>query len=200
MKVMMLESDQGAADDAIDELEAAGHEILRCHESGLDAFPCNALLEDGRCPVQSGVDVAVVYRAHPWPRPRPLERGIECALRDHIPVVIAGSAALHPFDGYATAVARETDNLHDVILAAAHGPLTRESHVATTAAHVALKRKELPSEGVSATAKRVNGRLRVEVLGTGELDHAVRSSLAVEVLAALRRINRFVGGVDISVG
>lgn len=38
LKVLVLESDQGAADVAREELTAAGHVVLRCHEPGAPRF------------------------------------------------------------------------------------------------------------------------------------------------------------------
>src|SRR5205807_4199387 len=63
LKVLVLESDQGAADVAREELTAAGHVVLRCHEPGAPAFPCNALAKDQRCPLDAAdVDVALDVR------------------------------------------------------------------------------------------------------------------------------------------
>lgn len=41
MRVMVVEADRGDANRAVQKLEAAGHEVLRCHEQGLGPFPCN---------------------------------------------------------------------------------------------------------------------------------------------------------------
>lgn len=34
MKVLVNESEGGAADRAVEQLESQGHEVLRCHERG----------------------------------------------------------------------------------------------------------------------------------------------------------------------
>ena len=39
MRVMVVEADRGDANRAVRDLEAAGHEVLRCHEQGLGPFP-----------------------------------------------------------------------------------------------------------------------------------------------------------------
>ena len=108
MRVLVVESDRHTADQAIADLRAAGHEVARCHERGLPAFPCNALADGGTCPLDSGsgVDVLLDYRAHPHPRPTRFEDGVCCALRHQIPIVVAGASALNPFDHWTTALAR----------------------------------------------------------------------------------------------
>jgi hypothetical protein len=45
MTVLVLESDTGAADSAIEQLEGEGHAVVRCHERNAVAFPCNALVK-----------------------------------------------------------------------------------------------------------------------------------------------------------
>lgn len=53
MRVLVVESDRRAADKAITDLQAAGHHVMRCHETDLPAFPCNALCDKGTCPIDT---------------------------------------------------------------------------------------------------------------------------------------------------
>src|SRR5437660_5032568 len=102
LHVLVLESDQGAADVAREELTAAGHVVLRCHDPGAPAFPCNALVKGGHCPLDAAdVDVALDVRARPRSQPAAQEDGVACALRHQLPVVVAGTTVLNPYDGYA---------------------------------------------------------------------------------------------------
>jgi len=111
MRVLVVESDRGTADIAVTDLQAAGHHVVRCHETDLPAFPCNALCDAGTCPLDSaeGVDVVLDHRLHPYPRPTVFEDGVSCALRRHIPLVVTGTSALNPFDRWTTAIAGDDD-------------------------------------------------------------------------------------------
>ena len=62
LRVLVLESERGAATTAIEQLTTAGHDVVRCHEPNAPAFPCRAISGDERCPLHDGiVDVAL-----PW--------------------------------------------------------------------------------------------------------------------------------------
>lgn len=105
MNVLVIESDAHAADEAVAALRAAGHTVKTCFEHGLGDAVCRAMWADDRCPFDDGegVDVALVVRAHPWPTSRPRERGVACALRADVPVVVAGQLALDPYDRWEAA-------------------------------------------------------------------------------------------------
>jgi hypothetical protein len=107
----MLETDPHAADAVAASLEAAGHEVVRCFGPEGGSFPCNALVAESRCPVDDGIDVALVLRARPWPRPMPLERGAVCALRARIPLIAAGNRAFDPWTPWAWAELEGTEGI-----------------------------------------------------------------------------------------
>ena len=129
LNVLVLESERGAAAAAREELETAGHTVLRCHEPGAAAFPCNALVKGQHCPLDAAiVDVALDVRSRPRSQPAPQEDGVVCALRQHIPVVIAASAVLNPYDGYAVVLDRTFDVV-DACERAADAPLGKRHDV-----------------------------------------------------------------------
>jgi hypothetical protein len=111
-RVLVVGAATPATDMVAEELAAANFEILRCVEPGRPAFPC-AGLRRGSCPldVERPVDVAVAVRTRAHPRPRLAELGALCALRDRIPLVIAGTSVLNPFEPWAA----ETVDLHNVV-------------------------------------------------------------------------------------
>jgi len=103
VKVLVLESEPGAARDVEHRLRVAGHEIVRCHTPGLPAFPCLGLSE-GHCPLdEPGIDVAVTVRGHVRPSPAPTEDGAVCAIRRGVPVVATGRTVLNPFGPWVAA-------------------------------------------------------------------------------------------------
>lgn len=97
LSVLAVGTDDWAVEQAATALASSGHRILRCHEPGEPAFPCNALIEGRTCPLEVGFDVAVTVRARPLPSPVQGETGVICALRNDVPLVVAGMTSVDPF-------------------------------------------------------------------------------------------------------
>lgn len=197
MRVLVLESDRDAADNAIYALQAAGHRVLRCHESGLPAFPCNALCDAGTCPIEApdAVDVVLDYRARPYPRPTALEDGVSCALRHHIPLVVAGTSALNPFTPWTTAV---TDDAAIVTACeqAAQAPLRRLAEPALAE----VRERLAPEVGAEAdvVVRRNGGALDVTI-HVPETAGDVDGELAVAVAGVLRKHDRHASRITVAV-
>jgi hypothetical protein len=100
--VLVVGTDDWAIEQSATELEAEGYGVLRCHEPGEPAFPCNALLEGRTCPLEVGFDVVVTVRARPLPEPSRAEMGVVCALHAGKPLVVAGVASERPFGPWTT--------------------------------------------------------------------------------------------------
>ena len=110
MDVLVLESESGAADSTIEKLTNGGHRVFRCHEPAQPEFPCRALAGEGPCPLSDpGVDVAVTVRTHLDTRPTVREDGVACALRVHVPLVVAGRDMLNPYEEWADEVVEDGD-------------------------------------------------------------------------------------------
>lgn len=88
--VLVVGTDQWAVEQAVGQLTAADRDVSRCHEPGEAAFPCNALIEGRRCPLDDGVDVVLDVRARPVSPPSIDEFGVVCALHAGVPLVVAG--------------------------------------------------------------------------------------------------------------
>jgi hypothetical protein len=99
--VLVIGTDEWAIEQGARALEAKGHRVLRCHEPGEPAFPCNALLEGRTCPLDAGFDVVVTVRGRPGPSPTFSEFGAICAMHDGLPLVVAGLSELNPFAAWA---------------------------------------------------------------------------------------------------
>ena len=91
--VLVVGTDDWAIEQSATELEAGGCRVLRCHEPGEPAFPCNALIEGRACPLDVGFDVVVTVRARPLSEPCQAELGVICALHQGTPLVVAGVAS-----------------------------------------------------------------------------------------------------------
>jgi hypothetical protein len=196
LHVLVLEDAAGAANTALDELVAAGHTVSRCHE-GASAFPCAALAAGGQCPLEAGnVDVALDVRAHPHRQPSPLEDGITCALRHRIPVVIAGGAALNPFDGYATTVLDRPYDVVDACRRAAEGELAGHTAVAASAMTAAAHAPGGDAM-LDVSVHRRSGTLVADIKAPRSLDDRARTNIATRVTGALRAFDHHARGIDV---
>ena len=104
LTVLVVGTDDWAVEQAATALASSGHRVLRCHEPGDPAFPCNALIPGRTCPLVVGFDVAVTVRARPLPSPVQGETGVICALRNDVPLVVAGMTSVDPFAPWASIV------------------------------------------------------------------------------------------------
>jgi hypothetical protein len=199
LNVLVLESEQHTSRFAREELERAGHTVFGCHQDGRPAFPCNGLAEGHECPLRANVvDVALVVRSRPRSQPAPREDGVRCALQQHVPLVVAGSTLLNPYDEYATEVIDRGDHLVNAVERAARTPLRHHTERAARALREVLDRRDVSATPLVAVYRR-KGALVVEVTakGTGTLDHETKSMAAVRITAAVRAFDPDAKGVDV---
>ncbi len=97
-RVLVVGTDDWAADRAAASVEQAGLDVLRCHESGQPPFPCNAFIPGRTCPLDAGFDVVLTVRARPSRESEPGEVGVVCGLRTGRPLVVAGVTMGNPFN------------------------------------------------------------------------------------------------------
>ena len=102
--ILVVGTDDWAAEQAVALLEEAGHETLTCHPFGQPAFPCNALVEGRTCPLDVGFDVVVSMRARPLDQPALSELGAICGLHAGASLVVAGMTRRQPFGPSASVV------------------------------------------------------------------------------------------------
>jgi hypothetical protein len=197
LNVLLLESERGAGIAARNELRTAGHTVVRCHEPGAAAFPCNAIAYGRRCPLVSHtVDVALVVRPRPRAQPAPQEDGVTCAIKHHVPLVVAGPRVLDPFEPYASAVLDRTYDVVDACERAAHGPLPDHTRIAASTLRTTLDARGVrASPLVSVTRRR--GCLVVDVSNARSVDRATRDMAAVRMTAALRAFDVAAKGIDV---
>jgi hypothetical protein len=104
LTVLVVGTEDWAAEQSAKVLQSQGHRVLLCHEPGEPAFPCNALIPGRTCPLDMGFDVVLTARARPTPVPTAGEMGVICALHDGAPLVSAGIAQKNPFTPWSTAM------------------------------------------------------------------------------------------------
>lgn len=199
LRVLVFESERGAAEVAVQELVAAGHDVVRCHEPGAPAFPCNGLSDDPHCPLRDGiVDVALTVRTRPRSQPAPHEDGVSCALQHHVPLVVAGSPALNPFAPWAAEVVEGTDGIVEACERAAVAPLPRHGTLAREALSAVLALHGIDPSGASVHVRRRDGRLLVAARSPVPLEQAVKALASVRMIAALRAFDHESAGIDVA--
>lgn len=197
LNVLVLESDAGAATVARQVLTEAGHTLFFCHDPGQGCFPCNALHEGRGCPLEGRpIDVALDVRARARSAPTVREDGVACAIREQVPLVVAGPTVFSPYEEYATEMREGTFDVVAACERAAAAPLRRHTEVAQEALETTLERRSM-SVGARATVYRRDGALLVSVTADQPVDTATKSMVAVRVNAALRSIDRYARGIDV---
>ena len=196
VRVLLTETDRRAADHLAGAFERGGHEVLRCRAADDPSFPCRGVVAQEQCPLESDVDVAVAYRAHPYPKPTTREDGISCAIRHEIPVVVAGQTGLNPFAEWTKATAPELDAVESAVWAA-RAPLTRLTEVATAEARRVVRSHGFESSDAEATVFREDGRLVVDLWVSAELSRQESGAVAVRIADVLRRAAPLAGSVDV---
>ena len=111
MRVLVAGTDERSIQLAEDRLRDHGVATVCCHVPGARAFPCLGLSGLASCPLSRPVDAVITVRSHPLPQPARREIGVTCALRDGVPLIVAGRTALQPFEGLTEAVVDGTDPL-----------------------------------------------------------------------------------------
>lgn len=182
------------------DLEAAGHTITRCHDEGAPAFPCRAVIDGERCPLESeDVQVAVAVRLQEEPAGHsPEEDGIRCALRHRVPVVLAGAAAESPYAEWA-ARSCDLDHVVETVETVAESPLAQHSRAATRSFRAVLAQHDFDPVPASATVTRSGRDLKVTLSYPGDLDRRVAEMASVRVVGAIRDVDPYASKIDVDV-
>ena len=199
LNVMVLENEPDAAAEAAQELRAAGHTVLSCHDEGSASFPCRGVVRSSTCPLRShAVDVALAVRVGGRAQPTLGEDGARCALVHRVPLVVAGTPAFDPFDEYAT---RTVDHIYGVVEAceqAAAAPIEDLTRRATAVL------REVTGDPAARRAPRAEvtrrgGRLMVHVLHGEAMTKDERARAAVRITMAVRELDPYAAGIDVAI-
>ena len=199
MRVLVLEAEPGSANNAIVELEAAGHSVVRCHDAERPAFPCNGLASAGSCPLEGeGVDVALTVRTFERSAPSTYEDGAACALRARVPLVIAGNAGLNPYKSLGATEVGGRD-INTVLNEVVRDSRPEHSQVALAALQASMLANGESSEGLNARVWRTKDGLHAVIEMPEATPHRTRDFAAVRVTGALRKYDTKALQIDVSV-
>ena len=200
MRVLVLEGEKGAADQAAEALAAAGHDVARCHDTGSAAFPCRGMLEGQSCPLESDqVDVAVVVRGEPGDEPTAGEDGVRCALRRYIPLVVAGEVSRSPYTDWAAVVAPGTDSVVDAVDEAVSAPLRRHADAARRSFRSVLEHHDIDSTDADAEVVRAGADLQVILRPVAPVEHVVAEMASVRAVGAVRDLDPYPRVIDVTI-
>lgn len=198
LDIMLVESRGGAAEGAVAELTAAGHRVHRCHEHSASSFPCAGVLDHDRCPIDRGVDVALLVRREESAEPTVWEHGVSCALRAGVPVVEDGPAERDPYRDWIAARVGG-GSLAATVEGAAHqafDPLVRTIEARTRRL---IESAHLDPDDVTWLVESRGHELVVRLQGP-RMTRQLEQAIAVRVLDALRSIPQTYGQVDVTFG
>jgi hypothetical protein len=198
MKVLVLESEVGAAEVAIAQLQRSGHEVHRCHENGERGFECAALHGEA-CPLDAQpIDVVLDVRTRSSRFPTMLEDGVSCALRRHLPVVVSGHTSTHPYTSFP--VVEGGRDVVDTCERAAAAPMAEHEGIAQRVLDETLNRTGSEQEAGRAEVSRRDGSLAVTLRFPPTTSDRVRAMASVRVAGALRAFDRTARGIDVAWG
>jgi hypothetical protein len=199
LDVLLVGGDQIATEQVQDRLEAAGHVVHRCHLPDAPAFPCVGLADPSVCPIEEGVDVAVLVRRGIRREALAEEDGARCAIRAGVPLVEDGPDLLDPFDPWVAERVGPDDDLSTVCHLAAD---RRHAHLRMLVRERIAKLAAAAGTSSSETTclVRTSGRdLVVDLHLPVALERPMQQALAVRVLDAVHASGRTYGQVDVNV-
>lgn len=185
----MTETETEGAQIAAEVLRGRGHKVVTCGDGTRRALSC-AVLRGAECPLDvADVDVSVHVE-----RPEPLgldDQGVICAIRRHIPVVVAAgprAAGSTELRTWAAAVS-SLDELETTVKSVAASALAAHASVAAEAAN-----RQAAGAGSQpcwrAEARRSGqGRIRLELITDEPSPPSKRLDASVRAVGALRKLD-----------
>jgi hypothetical protein len=192
LNVLVVEGTRGAADEACHELIDAGHHVQRCHDRDAPPFPCAGIAAGRGCPLDRGdIDVAVGVRTSARAEQLASDDGVRCAIRNRVPLVLAGTPAASPYRAYATEIVERAYGVVDACERAAAAPIVMHSAAATRVLADAV------GDAAEAVVYQRDGVLVAEVHGADTLDAPAKTVVAARVLVALREVDGYHRTIDV---
>ena len=178
MKLLLIESTPGNAEEIGADLIAEGHEVVTCADE--HGGPCRGTGQHVDCPMESHIDLTIVAREQGSVHTL-AERGSVCATRHRVPMVEIDPRQV-------------ADELPSVKVANAVAKRAVEAGYATAIRH------ELGHLPALVEVERTPGRIHVSVqVPSSEGSAQKLSAVADRARHAVRAHDPYVSGIDVSV-
>ncbi len=191
MRIAMLQSDPRAGARAQALLENAGHEVLHCTDPAGYPFPCRGVTGDS-CPLDAGAVVAVSASGSVPPEPQAGDVGLICAMRRHLPVLVAAPEDA-VWSGSRLGLVAAGDLVASVERAASAVLPVHTKDVLDEA-------RRMAGESATASVTRSIGGLRIDIELPEDVEDSVAQAIAVRALGAVRRIDPWAATIDVRIG
>ncbi|MGB8861174.1 MAG: hypothetical protein WCC60_18095 [Ilumatobacteraceae bacterium] len=178
MKLLLIESTPGNANEIGANLVADGHQVVTCADE--HGGPCRGATTHAECPMEGHIDLTIVAREHGSAHTL-AEMGSVCATRHRVPMVEVDPSQVD-------------DELPSVTVANAVAKRAVEAGYATAIRH------ELGHLPALVEVERLPGRIHVTVqVPTSEGSTPKLSAVADRARHAVRSHDPYVDGIDVSV-
>lgn len=185
MRILLIEPTPAGSVSLADDLQAADHDVVRCHPADGPAFPCAGLTHEG-CPLESGpIDLAVAVREEATALPAPDEAGVTCAARTGLPIVVVGPDGPNPYTPWAERCSDAAD-LPDACDRAIETVSRRRAEPLGDEARRVIALEDVDPGAVHVTVRREGDTAHVRVL----TDHTLPSSVAGTVATRLHAVDQ----------
>jgi CheY-like chemotaxis protein len=196
MHILLTDDSNGVEQAVAALLEEAGHTVHSCHDG---THPGCAGLRGNRCPLDTApVDLVVGAGTRARERASLRHEGILCGARRRLPLMFVGvppEDLLPPWVPMRTV--RSVRELPEAVGQVARTPLPVHSALATETLREALGRQGIKSRNATATVRRSEGGLQVEVDAPSACNERQREALAVDLHAAMRDLDPWASTCDI---
>ena len=186
MRILVTEDQLGGSGQAVADLIAAGHDVVRCQPAAAHVTPCVGLA-GGECPLSHHVDVAVdVHSGVSGVGIGAREFGIVCAGRDGVPLLSVSASRDNPLPGYPVATADSL--LAAVVRVAAGEPRPSERELAGVVRHALSCTDDPLPAGASVEVTYIDGPVSYDVVVhlPHEVSNAGIAGATQELRAAIR--------------
>jgi hypothetical protein len=189
MRVLVVGTDTAESSASVQALRGAGHDIIRCHPPEDSAFPCAGLVGPG-CPLEhGGADVAVLANQFGADVTSGPEDGARCALRRHVPLIATGIASSSPLVEWATDVARDPEELADVVARVGNAPMRRHEAVAEEMFRATLDLHGFQDVDAGVDVTRTAETVRVVLRPSAPVPHSIAEKASVRVAGAVAKLD-----------
>ena len=142
----------------------------------------------------------MLVRSHPWPRPTPLENGVTCALRHHLPLVVVGRTILNPYEPWCSAAFDGIEQAIGSLEEIASAPLPRLAEALAQPVAEVLEAAGYDRRDVTVEGRRAGRRRLLAVVRTAHaIDKETVEAIVVAVHRAAKRLDPYAPGIDVEV-